>query len=230
MRTLCLACFLLASCALLAQPQAAPGNSHLIFEQRWPDSEPRWFELLFQPDGSARYRSLPHQKSPQQESKSPEVDPAPEPYEFNFTLSPHSRQFVFAVAAKLPRFQGSLDKIKVAFTGTKTLRYEDPTGNSSVLSYNYSSSPELTTFTELMQGISQSIELSQTLQFQLRFDKLALDSTLRSAEERVSVRPLPEPQILEPVLQRIANDPAVMNIARQRARHILQTPLSKPKY
>lgn len=225
MRTICLACFLLTSCVLFAETQSAPDNSRISYQQRWPDADPQYFELLIQPDGSAHYRSIPHQ-----DSKSLAADPAPEPYEFSFTLSPQSRQFAFAVASMLPRFQGTLDKIKVAFTGAKTLRYEDPAGNATVLSYNYSSSPELTRFTQLMQGISRNIELTQTLQFQLRFDKLALDSTLRGTEELISVKPLPEPQILEPVLQRIANDPAVLNIARQRARHILQTSVaSKPK-
>ena len=223
MRTLCLACLLLAACALVAQPSVLAGT-RVSFEQRWPQADPQWFELVFQPDGSAKYHSLPHQ-----ESNSSAADPAPEPYEFSFTLTPHSRQFIFTVASELPRFQASLDKLKVAFTGAKTLRYEGPAGNSAIISYNYSSSPELTALTTLMQGISQSIELSQILQFQQRFDKLALDSTLRSAEDLVSLQRLPEPQILQPVLERIANDPGVMNIARQRARRILQTPPAKQK-
>ena len=223
MRTLCLACLLLAAGALVAQSPSS-ANARVSFEQRWPQADPQWFELVFLSDGSARYRSLPHQ-----ESKSSVDDPTPEPYEFSFTLSPHSCQFIFTVARGLSRFQGSLDKLKVAFTGTKTLRYEDPAGNSAVLSYNYSSSPELTALTTLMQGISQSIELSQILQFQQRFDKLALDSTLRRTEELASLQRLPEPQILQPVLQRIANDPTVLNIARQRARRILQAPPAKQK-
>ena len=224
MRTLCLGFLLFVACALLAQPQGVPANSRVSFEQRWPQADPQWFELVIQSDGSAKYRSLPHQ-----ESKSSADDPAPEPYEFSFTLTPHSRQFIFSVASGLPRFQSSLDKIKVAFTGAKTLRYDDPAGNSSVLSYNYSSSPELTALTDLIDGISQSIELSQILQFQLRFDKLALDGTLRRAEDLTSMQRLPESQILQPVLQRIANDPTVLNIARQRARRILQTPPAKQK-
>jgi hypothetical protein len=218
MRVLCLAGLLLTACALLAQPPV-PATARISFEQRWPEADPQWFELVIQSDGSAKYRSLPHQNS-----KSPADDPAPEPYEFSFTLTPHSRQLVFDTASGLPRFQGSLDKIKVAFTGSKALHYDAPDGSSSALTYNYSSSPELTAFTDLMQGISQSIELSQTLRFQLRFDKLALDSTLRGIEELVSKQRLPEVQILQPVLERIANDPTVMNIARQRARRTLQTP------
>jgi hypothetical protein len=226
MRILCLylAALLLTTGALRAQTPLPP-TARVSFEQRWPEADPQWFELLIQSDGSAKYRSLPHQSS-----KPSADDSAPEPYEFSITLTPHSRQMVFDVASGLPRFQGSLDKIKVAFTGTKTLHYDGPDGSSSSLTYNYSSSPELTAFTDLMQGISQTIEISQTLGFQQRFDKLALDSTLRGTEELVSGQRLPEAQILQPVLERIANDPTVMNIARQRARRILQTPsAAKPK-
>jgi hypothetical protein len=215
MKTLSLAFFLLTACALVAQP---PATSRVTFEQRWPANDPQWFELQIQPDGAARYRSLPHQQS-----NSAADDPAPEPFELSFTVSPQSREHIFVIVPQLPRFQDSLDKIKVAFTGTKTLRYENGAGNSSSISYNYSSSPELSKLTALMQGISESIELSQTLQFQVRFDKLALDSTLRRGEELVSFHRLSELQLLEPILTRISNDPAIMNIARQRARRILQT-------
>jgi hypothetical protein len=221
MKPLCLALLLLTACALLAQPQPVSSSARVSFEQRWPDVDPQWFELIVQRDGSAVYRSLPQQNP---------IGPPAEPYEFAFTLSPQSRQLIFSLAPGLLRFQGTLDKTKVAFTGNKTLRYDDDGGVSSAISYNYSSSPELIRLTERMQRISESIELSQTLQLQLRFDKLALDSTLRDTEASVSLHPLPEPQLLEPILTRIADDPAIMNIARQRARHILQTALSaKPR-
>ena len=219
MKLISLALLLLTACTSLAQPTSAP-RVRVSFEQRWPDSDPQWFELVVQPDGKARYRSLPHRAS----SSAPD-NPAPEAYELSFTLSSGSRRRIFELAELAPgllRFQGTLDKIKVAFTGTKTLRYEDGTGVTSLIAYNYSSSPELNGLTGLMQGISESIELSRTLQLQFRFDKLGLDSTLRSTEAKVALQPLPEAQILEPILQRIANDLATMNIARQRARRILQ--------
>jgi hypothetical protein len=200
-----------------SQPQSASASAHVTYEQRWPAADPQWFALDFQSDGSAQYHSLA-----QQDSNSLSTDSTPDTDEFSFTLTPRSRQLVFTVASSLPRFQSSLDKTKVAFTGKKTLCYEDGAGHSSSISYNYSSSADIVALTELMQGISEAIQFSETLKSQLRFDKLALDSTLNRIDDLISLRPLPEPQILEPILTRIADDPAVMNIARQRARHILQ--------
>ncbi len=215
MRKLTLALVLFAASALFAQP---PASARVAFEFRWPSRDPQWFELVVQPDGTAKYRSLPL-ADPKAHAEEP-----PEPYELTFTLSPQSRDFIFAVAPRLGEFQPTLDKSKVARTGTKTVRYEAPPAAPASISYNFSSSPELTRFTSLMQGISESIELSQRLQFQLRFDKLALESSLRNAEELLSFGQLSELQILTPILTRIANDPAIMNIARQRARRILQAP------
>src|ERR1700687_5813748 len=101
MKPLCLALFLLTACALPAQPQPVSSTARVSFEQRWPDVDPQWFELIFQRDGSAVYRSLRRQNP---------IGPAAEPYEFAFTLSPQSRQLIFSLAPGLLRFQGTLDK------------------------------------------------------------------------------------------------------------------------
>jgi hypothetical protein len=208
----------LASVPLLAQ--AAPAGAQaaasptLTFDLRWPDSDPQWFELVFQDDGSVRYRSLPHVE------KGSLADP--DPYEFSFTLSQRSRERVAAIAPKLQRFQGTLDRVRVAFTGSKTVRYQDDSGSSSI-SYNYTSAHELSSFTDLMLGISSTIELRRDLESEMRFDKLALDATLRHVDELLSLHRLDETQILQPVLRRIVEDREVLNMARQRASRILET-------
>jgi hypothetical protein len=218
-RLLCsLITLLIVAVSLPAQSTAdhpAPAGPRLTFDQRWPAADPQWFQLVIQSDGSARYRSLPHQEQSQSSD--------PDPFEYSFTLSPRARQLVFSVGRQLPRFQGSLDKLKVAFTGAKTIHYEDGSGASSQITYNYSSASELSAFTDLMQGISSSVELMQVLQNQMRFDKLALDATLRQAEELASMHRLSEPQVLHPILERIATDREVLHIARQRAARILES-------
>lgn len=213
---------LIYSCSLLAQSHFAQtqtaSDTRITFQQRWPAADPQWFELVVQSDGHASYRSQAHQ-----DANSPADPPADPGDDFSFTLSPRAQQQLFAVASNLPRFQDSLDKLKVAFTGTKTLRYDDSSGNFSILTYKNSSAPQLAALTDLLQSISRTVELAQTLQFQSRFDKLAIDSTLRSAEQLNSTQSLAEPQILQPVLTRIANDSTLLNSARRRARAILQS-------
>jgi hypothetical protein len=190
-------------------------SAAVTFEQRWPEGDPQWFELTVTPDGSASYRSIAHQAS-----KPSADDPAPE--SVTFTLSAPSLQQLFAVGPHLPALRASLDKQKVAFTGNKTLSYRDQSGNSTQITYNSSSAPDLAALTSLLQSISRTVELSLALRSQSRFDKLSIDATLRYAENLAASRSLAEPHILRPVLERIAEDPAILNIARQRARRLLQ--------
>lgn len=194
--------------------QARPEHPRVSFELRWPESDPQWFEITVEPDGRALYRSQAHQGP---------GDPDPSNTEVKFTLSEDSRRRIAALGPRLEPLRSTLDKLKVAFTGRKTLRFDSGSGTPTVLSYNYSAAPELIAFTSLMQAISATVELSETLQSQLRFDKLSIDATLRRAEELAANQRLAEMQLIAPVLRKIADDPATLNMARQRARRILDT-------
>ena len=74
---------------------------------------------------------------------------------------------------------------------------------------------------DIFQKMSSTFELSRKLDFDMRFDKLGLERDLKSMEDVNKSHGLIELQVISPTLQRIANDPAVMNISRQRARRLL---------
>jgi hypothetical protein len=57
------------------------------------------------------------------------------------------------------------------------------------------------------------------LQYLRRFDKLGLEEELKGMENEG--QNLAELQIIAPMLESIANDPAILNIARQRAKRLL---------
>ena len=65
------------------------------------------------------------------------------------------------------------------------------------------------------------VEIAQKLDFDLRFDKLGLDRDLKSMERLEKDHQLAELQVIAPTLERISNDNGIMNIARQRARRLL---------
>jgi hypothetical protein len=56
----------------------------------------------------------------------------------------------------------------------------------------------------------------------MRFDKLGLDRDLKSIVQLDRSNQLAELQVIAPTLERIANDETVMNIARQKARQLLE--------
>jgi hypothetical protein len=62
----------------------------------------------------------------------------------------------------------------------------------------------------------------------LRFDKLGLDAELKQVEEQSARKQLGELQLLQPLLQTLAGDSALMNITRQRARKLLRIIQSNP--
>ena len=74
----------------------------------------------------------------------------------------------------------------------------------------------------IFQRISTTFELAQKLDYDLRFDKLGVDRDLKSMERLDKDNQLAELQVVAPMLERIANDNGIMNIARQRARKLLE--------
>jgi hypothetical protein len=74
----------------------------------------------------------------------------------------------------------------------------------------------------IFQRISTTFELAQKLDFDVRFDKLGIDRDLKSLEHLEADHQLAELQVISPLLERIANDNGIMNIARQRARRLIE--------
>ena len=57
--------------------------------------------------------------------------------------------------------------------------------------------------------------------FLRRFNKLGLEEELKAMESAAESHSLAELQIVVPTLESIADDPAILNIARQRAKRLL---------
>jgi hypothetical protein len=68
------------------------------------------------------------------------------------------------------------------------------------------------------------MEYGNKLAFMKRFDRLGLPDQLRSMLELRSEGRLLEIQTITPLLQKIAEDSSLMNLARQRARQLMQGP------
>jgi len=210
---LCLA----ASLSSTAQNSLDPGTPDaqaptITYEQDWKVADPSWYEISISSAGESTYQSKPLTK---------ENEPAGDPYSRRFIASAATREQVFQLAKALNDFQGQFEtKAKVAQTGKKTLSYRDGAKQSST-SLNYSDNPQMNQLIAIFQKISTTFELAQKLDFDIRFDKLGLDRDLKSLERLQTENQLYELQVISPMLERIANDNGIMNIARQRARRLL---------
>lgn len=218
--------FLLLLClSLFAQDQkqaSNPPEPTITFDLYWAAATPQSYTITVQSSGQASYVSRNPTKADANQSADPD-------FTLDFTLSPATRDRLFSLARAADYFHGDFAyrKHAVATTGKKTLTYADPTRHFQT-TYDYSQNPTIEDVTRIFQGVSNTIEHGRKLQFLRRFDKLGLDQELKGMEELAQNGYMIEIQIIAATLQNIANDPAVMNIARQRAQHLLSSVNPRP--
>lgn len=188
-----------------------PATPTVTFKLNWPDAEPEYYALAIDATGKAAYDSRGGSKY------------LGVPYSAKFTASDATRDRIFSAARELNYFSGNFDykKGKIAFTGTKTLIYSDSARHSET-SYNWSENKTIRQLTEQLQAISSTLEFGRSLDYLHHHDRLGLNAELKRMDEMAASGQLAELQALGPLLERIAGDSNVMEIARQKARRLLQ--------
>jgi hypothetical protein len=199
-------------------PVENPAIPTVTFNVLWEAATPQLFTVTARSTGSAHYVS----SNPVRKSDDPAQAADPD-YTLEFTLSSPGAAKVFALATQARYFDGDFDfkKHSVANTGAKTLTYADLKRHFQT-TYNWSENAAIDQLTSYFQGISATIEHGRRLQFIHRYDKLGLEAHLKGMEDEAQRNYLTELQIIAPILESIADDSSVMNIARQRARRLLQ--------
>jgi len=204
--------FLILTSAL-SYSQAKPETATVSFTLDFPGSQPSHYSLRVQSDGKAHYESNSRISSESEDTDS---------FDYDFSVSPATRDKVFALSAKAGYFQKSLDphRKNMAFTGSKTLSYKDAQ-RSSEATYIYSPDAAVQDLTNLFQSLSATLELGHRLEFGLRYQKLALAEELKRTEESARLNPPLEIQAIAPILQQIVADSSVINVTRARAQRLL---------
>jgi hypothetical protein len=215
---LCLVAFLPLFTA--AQPSPTPEGSAVTFILDFPDSQPQHYSIHVNSSGPGRYESRGH--------PSPESD-APDNFAFEFAISAELRARIFALAARAGYFQKDVDSHRknMAFTGQKTLRYQDAR-RSGESTYNYSANAAVQDLTNLFQNLSSTLEFGHRLDYDHRYQKLALDEELKRMQEMADTHMLAEVAAIQPILEEIIADQSVVNIARSRAQRLLVLAGNRP--
>lgn len=140
-----------------------------------------------------------------------------------FDISKPTCDKVFELAKQANYFDGDFEfrKHKVAYTGDRVLGYFAP-GVSHKASFTWSENPAIQQLSATFEGIAATIEAGPKLERQYKFEPLGLNQQLGLLVDRAQKGYLRELRLIEPTLSRIANDPKVMNIARQRANQLLK--------
>ncbi len=198
--------------ATSSHPSGDAAQVKFLFD--WNQGRP-WlsYSILVHSDGKTHFDGDPN----------PLEGGGDEPFQQDFTLSDVNRQKIFDLTRKLNYFQGNFDfqKSKIAQTGKKTLEYESPEANGST-TYNWSENKDIQELTRLFQSIATTLDYGCKLAFQYRFDKLGMDKRIRELEQLQGEGQVEELEAIEPVLRKIADDPNLMHISRQSAKHLLK--------
>jgi hypothetical protein len=191
-----------------AQPTEVPPI--ITFTQAWPDAIPPYYAIAVDGSGRTTYHSTP--SAPQSGN----------PYDVKFVLSETTRTRIFDLAKQMNFFRGNFDyrKSRIAFTGTKTLKFQNGKEEQQT-SYNWSDNLAMQEITKIFQNMSETIELGRAVADKYRYDRLGVDSEMKKLEQATKDDRTAELQAIEPILSRIAKDPGMMNITRHRAELLL---------
>ena len=212
---------MLAAMAAAQAPTAAPipASATVSYEVDSTNRDPAKYSVTVDLAGHAVYTA---EDKPDPNAVADEDTVAPPPYRVEFDVSPATRERLFALAQQLDYFHGDFDfrKHKIADTGQKTLRYRDPTRDSSTV-FHWSENKEIQDISGIFESIALTQALARKIQFLRRFDKLGLDAVLKRTEELQRENELLEIQSIAPTLRQVANDRSIMHVARERAARLL---------
>jgi hypothetical protein len=194
-------------------PDQNPAFPTISYDRLWEAYTPQNIDITVRSTGTATYLSRNLLKAPEAKETNPD-------YTLDFNLSARNREKLFHDAKDVDYFHGdfTFKKHAVASTGKKTLTYADMSRHFET-GYDYSDNKTIQEITTLFEGISATIEHGRKLEYLRRYDKLGLEDELKGMENEGNN--LAELQIIAPTLKSIANDPAILNIARQRAKRLL---------
>lgn len=202
--------------AAFAQSPASPASrAHIRFAFENPQLEPAAYSLDIYEDGTGNYLV------------SSSGDSASQPAERAIHIHDPLLSQLFDVARTHHLFAVNCEEPHghVAFTGKKTLSYTGPDGAGSC-TFNYSHDKTLNQAATDLMSVAYTLEEGARLANEHLHDRLAVDAELESLQDAAQDHRALELGNIEPELESIVNDDAVMNRARARARTLLLEPAS----
>lgn len=204
--------------ALVALPLQVRGDNSRVFRVEFsnPAISPSNWSLTIRSDGSAHFHSergaAPTIDHP--EIAAPDVDR-------DVHLSNDFVEHIFQLAQHHHRFSGQCEShLKVAFQGWKKLSYSGPDGEGAC-EYNYSNDREIQALGESLVSVATTITEGAKLESLLQYDRLGLDREMEYLIEAVDDGRAQQICVIRGILERLAEDPAVLERVRKRARVLL---------
>jgi hypothetical protein len=178
-------------------------------------SPPHW-TLTLRPDGSGHFRSERGSGAGagSQGIETPDLD-----REIQLSAEFAARVFQTAQRKKLSRSQCE-SRLKMAFQGWKKLRFSGPDGEWNC-EFNYSQDKEIQSLGDSLMAVAGTIVEGARLELLLRHDRLGLDGEMEYLVEAAGDGRVQQLGAIREILERLADDPGVMERVRKRARILL---------
>ncbi|HVB28231.1 MAG TPA: hypothetical protein VNG91_00330 [Terriglobia bacterium] len=204
------ACFLaLGLYAIPALPAQQTGNtSTLTYTKVMKGSVPEYTSITVDTNGVGTYDGRELDQSPKLRA---------------LKLSAGTTQTLFQMAASLGDFRSiRLESDKnVANLGLKTFIYRHE-GQENKVQFNYTRNKRAEELLNVFEGIADVEQHIGTLEYSSRYDVLGLPSALTQVAIDLDNNALVDPQMMVPILTKIAGDSQYLHIAQVRAEHILR--------
>ncbi|MGC1462867.1 MAG: hypothetical protein WA802_11745 [Terracidiphilus sp.] len=182
-----------------------------------PQASPSHWTLTLHKDGSGYFHS-DGRKRPATESV--ELDVAN--VDRDVQVSADFADRVFRTAREHRWFNEECEShLKIAFQGWKKLSYSGPEGHGSC-TFNYSKDTELQALGDQLLGVAETLLEGARLQALLQHDPLGLDKETEYVLEGSKDGRLQQVGTIKQILERLEDDPKVLDRVRKRARILLE--------
>jgi hypothetical protein len=172
----------------------------IVYTKVFPNSVPAYVKVTITKAGALTYQEEPNEPEPDM-----------------VQLDPATTTAIFDLAAKLDFFKMKLESgLKVAKTGEKTYRWEDGS-TSNETKYNYSTDVNARALQDWFEHITESQRILADLERTYKYDRLGVNEIVVRLDTAWQQKRVVAPDQFTPILDRIAKNESLLNMARERA-------------
>lgn len=195
-------------------PQAAGVPAKLTFSRTFKGSNPEYVGITVDSNGFGTYEG--HKLDEKQ---------GPRPLQ----LSAGTTSRIFALVGQLNNLRsiGLESHKRVANMGQKTLEYQMGDEVSRV-TFNYTENRGAQELVDILEKVGVVEEHISALEFQMKYDPLALSEELSQIQIDLRNKRLADPELLVPTLEKIAHGSRFLHLAQVRSQEIIESIQSDP--
>jgi hypothetical protein len=199
---------MIRGCVLLliaAAAASAQSEARLSFTKSFPGSRPEYYRIDLDSAGLALYREAPDEEPP-----------------LKIKLNENETSTIFGLARKLDRLGRELESgLSVARMGEKKYAWLEGAERREK-TFNYTLDPDAQALQDWVERIAESAAYYYDLERTVKYDRLGVYKMILKLEAAWDKRRIVATDLFIPLLERVIKSQNYMNIARERARSLVE--------